>query len=81
MNEGTLLKSHTMRVNRFTIIISFLGSIACLSLAFLSILSTYFPCLILLISSCISAILTYKKVHEKNIMIVLLFFYMLFYAR
>ena len=73
MNDGTLLKSHTMKVNRFTIINSLLGSITCLALAMFSILSTYLPFLILITSTCICTLLLYKKVHEKIIMYVLLF--------
>ena len=81
MNDKALLKAHTANVNKFVTITSLLGTIACLALARFSIISTYIPCLILIISSCISAVLMYKKVDEKIIMVQLLFFlYVFLYA-
>lgn len=78
MNDETLLKSHTMKVNKFVAIISMLESITCLVLAILSILLTYIPFLLLTISSFTNAILIYKKIHEKIIMLVLLIFLYVF---
>lgn len=81
MNDKALLMAHTANVNKFVTITSLLGTIACLALARFSIISTYIPCLILIISSCISAVLMYKKVDEKIIMVQLLFFlYVFLYA-
>ncbi len=69
-----MLRSHTLKVNKFTIITSMLGAICCLALAISSILSTYIPFAILAISTCTCAILMYKKINEKVVMAVLLFF-------
>lgn len=81
MNDETLLKAHTASVNKFLIITSLLGAIACLGLAIFSMLSTYIPFLILIISSCIATVLMYKKVNENIIMLQLLFLlYVFLYA-
>lgn len=75
-----MLRSHTLKVNKFTIITSMLGAICCLALAISSILSTYIPFAILAISTCTCAILMYKKLMKRLLWQCFYSFYIHFYA-
>ncbi|MCB2361041.1 methyl-accepting chemotaxis protein [Clostridium estertheticum] len=73
MENENALKLHTMKVNKFFTIILMLASLTTLVLTISNVFSNYSAFSMLIIGSCLSTILIYKKINEKTIMVILLF--------
>lgn len=72
MEETNLLQTYTARVNKYFLVLFFLATLTSFSFSALSMLSSYFSCVVMFLGVGASAVLIYKKRFEKTIMYILM---------